>query len=311
MTSLQAISGGELGAEARVRLLRQAIERRPESASLLFDLAGALADVDQVQEAVAIYRRMLALRGATTFPGLKLARALVAGGVLTADVIAGLAIAEGAAGNEAEVRRLIDCDRFLRCRHLDAPSGYASETFHTALAGELRSDLTYYDDPEDHATRQSWRNDRILHSRHPAWLALVDPISAAIREYIDALPADPTHPFLASVPAEVGLRGWALVSRGAGYLKPHYHHMGWMTAVYYVARPPPKSAGDRDSWLCVGPPDDFGQLAGWEERLIEPKPGTLVMMPAYFFHSTRPSGLDQERICVVLDVAADEARSVS
>jgi hypothetical protein len=44
----------------------------------------------------------------------------------------------------------------------------------------------------------------------------------------------------------------------------------------------------------------------WKLRLIEPVPGSLVVMPAYFWHHTKPMGVDQERICVAFEIQASE-----
>jgi hypothetical protein len=41
---------------------------------------------------------------------------------------------------------------------------------------------------------------------------------------------------------------------------------------------------------------------GWGERWVEPKPGTLVLMPGYFFHGTSPMRVDENRVCVAFDV---------
>jgi hypothetical protein len=40
--------------------------------------------------------------------------------------------------------------------------------------------------------------------------------------------------------------------------------------------------------------------------MVAPEPGTLVLMPGYFYHETRPMGIDQERICIAFDVSPIE-----
>ena len=287
----------------RVELLRRAVALRPESGDLLFDLADALAAIGEVAAAAETYCRARRLKAPSRLPPLLLARALVASGIIATDIIAGLAIGEASAGNSDATRRLLDYDRFFSCRHLDVPAGFDRDTFHAALVSEIKGDLTYYEEPAAHATRQSWRNDRILASREAAWTALIRQVSTEIQEYVEALPIDATHPFLASRPKEIYLAGWGLISRASSYLESHYHHEAWVSAVYYVATPPETLAqGTTNGWLYVGPPTSFGPLVGWDKRLVAPRPGTLVLMPAYFFHNTQPTGLDGERICVVFDV---------
>jgi Putative 2OG-Fe(II) oxygenase len=43
--------------------------------------------------------------------------------------------------------------------------------------------------------------------------------------------------------------------------------------------------------------------------MIAPEPGTLVLMPAYFYHDPSPIGVDQERICIAFDVVPTELTS--
>lgn len=290
---------------ARITLLRQAIERRPDALDLHVDLAEALAQDGQTDEAIRVFRRAVDGEGRWRFPPLALARALANHGIVASDIIAGLVIAESRAGNVDAVKRLVDYERFFSAQQLGTPAGFDPRDFHATLIDALKADLTFYDTPANHATRQSWRNDAILHSQNPAWLALIALVWAALQHYVDSLPEDASHPFLAARPTQMGLQGWALLSRATSYVKPHYHHGAWATAVYYVACAPQSlEPGSTKGWLHVGPPDDFGPLVGWGERKVAPAPGTLVIMPGYFFHSTEPSGVDDERVCVVLDIAS-------
>jgi hypothetical protein len=298
------VAGARGALEIRLPLLEQAVARRADSAPLKYELAEAFAAVGRGLEAVHVYRQALAIQRPNLFPSLSLARVLVSEGVISSDVLAGLAVGEAAAGREAETRRLIDFDRFFRCRHLDVPAPFTNEAFYPSLVSEIKSELTFYDKSASHATRQSWRNDKILKSEHPAWVALIRQVADEIRCYIDALPTDHTHPFLATRPSPFCLMGWALVSQSTSYVEPHYHHTAWATAVYYVATPAATlEDSSRDGWLHVGPPGPMGPLVGWDDRFVAPSPGTLVIMPGYFFHSTRPTGLDEERVCIVFDIA--------
>lgn len=100
------------------------------------------------------------------------------------------------------------------------------------------------------------------------------------------------------------------MSNGASYHKSHIHPYAWASGVYYVVEPPiSRKPGSRHGWLQVGPPEDLAGQQGWSERLIAPTPGRLVLMPGYFYHCTRPMGVDEERICVAFDVVPWELAS--
>jgi hypothetical protein len=99
------------------------------------------------------------------------------------------------------------------------------------------------------------------------------------------------------------------VSDGASYDLSHIHTHAWASGVYYVVEPPTaREPGSHQGWLHLGPPEERGVTAqqGWAERHIAPKPGRLVLMPGYFYHHTRPMGVDEERICVAFDVVPAE-----
>ncbi len=100
-----------------------------------------------------------------------------------------------------------------------------------------------------------------------------------------------------------------MVSGAEGYHGSHIHPRAWMSGVYYVARLEiSRAPGTRCGWLRVGPPDYLGlaEDSGWRERLVEPEPGNLVLMPGYFCHGTQPMGVDQDRICIAFDMVPGE-----
>jgi len=305
---------------ARIGLLRQALLRTPTSATLLFELSTALDENGQADEAVELFRRAFELNpgacnglpnpgpNAGAERGRKLrarANALIAGGMMYSPVIAAMAVGEGLCGNVSVVRSLVDYERFFRHYALETPVGFGE--FNNALAEEIRSGLKFYDEPRDRAIRKGWRNEETTKSNLPASAALTALLRREVETYIEALPASPAHVFLDSRPANFSIRGWAVVSDGSSYHKTHIHPEAWASGVYYVVRPAvSREPGTSRGWMTVGPPE-WGHtsdtpLPGWESRLVEPEPGTLTLMPGYFFHHTRPMGVDEERICVAFDV---------
>jgi len=105
------------------------------------------------------------------------------------------------------------------------------------------------------------------------------------------LPDDPEHPFLARKSSRLGFSGsWSIRLGHSGHHVPHYHSMGWMSSAYYARLPPStQAARDRhEGWIQFGvPPENFG-LDLEPRRIVEPRPGRLVLFPSYLWHGTIP-----------------------
>jgi hypothetical protein len=308
-------------AHARVAVLRKALAEAPGTPALWLDFAEALADAGEPHEAASAFERgyrlnpmacpMPLIGRLTSRDSLVRARdyaqSLVAHGVLFSPVIASLAITEGLLANEMAVRILIDYKRFFTCGEISTPENLSRSEFHSLLATELKTNLKYYGQPESRSIRNGWRQTGVMESSSAAGGRLGATIQAQVDRYIAALPEDPTHPFLASRPSRYVLESWSVVSDGASYHAAHFHHRAWASGVYYVVRPPSsRNPGMNCGWLHVGPPDGMDAIPGWDSRLVEPEPGTLVLMPGYFFHRTFPMGIDEERICIAFDVVPAE-----
>jgi Putative 2OG-Fe(II) oxygenase len=318
-----AVAGPQgLTAEVRLNLLRQAVRQQPGSWELLYQLSGALADAGKDNESAKVFREAYLIKPQVrpvlekrpeAFPGENARRlrdrasSLIANGAVFAPVIGALARAEALLGGEAEVRRLVDFDRFFRCYSMPAPNGQPSAAFNGELAAEVRSNLKFYDAPTDRAIRKAWRNNTLFSEKFPLAWSLSIALREEVKRYMSDLPSEPGHPFLASRPAEFVIEGWGVVSSHDSHHKMHIHENAWASGVYYVVRPPTsRDKGSRRGWLKVGPPDDVPEGGAWESRSIEPEPGNLVLMPGYFYHGTRPMGVDEERICIAFDVVPAE-----
>jgi hypothetical protein len=304
-------------ASARIALLRQAERMQLQSPALLCALSETLAEAGEAGEAANVFRRAylqepdtcanaLARIGFDDAEKLRAySRSLIDNGVAYSSVIAALAVAEARLGNTAAVQRLVDYDRLFRSTIMDPPDGYDQTSFRHALTNEIKSDLQFYDVPTNRAIRRAWRHE-MNGSALPASRAWVQAIRREIDCYIAALPQRSDHPFPASRPADYVLGAWAVVSNGASHHISHFHSRAWVSGVFYVVRPPVShDPENRRGWLEVGPPEERHGVStahGWGARAIEPEPGRLVLMPAYFFHGTHPMGVDEERICIAFDV---------
>jgi len=307
---------------AQQQMLDLAAAAKPQvAAKLLLELAATFWKTGQVAECVECFARsyrkepcskLKDILGPQADPAQvrRLTLTMIEYGCRYSDVIGELAAAEAALGHPDAVRRLVDYGRFYREGSCEPPPGTSLETFNRAVAEEVKAHLTFYP-RADTAIRNTWRNNRAMRAETPALAALHSILARQVERYIAALPADQDHPFIASLPPEHDLGGWAVVSTPEGHHAPHTHPGSWANGVYYVSQPDiSRGAQDRRGWLKVGPPPEFADhdaaVSGWETRFIEPKAGSFVLFPSYFFHSTEPMRVDQERVCIAFEIQPKE-----
>lgn len=305
--------------EARLALLREAVSQRPNSPKLLYALADLLAEHGAYDEYAEVFRRAYQVEP-SAYPDLVCKEgqsqhdaamslrartdALLTRGVLYSQVIAAHVVAEAILGNSSTVAQLMDYDSFLRCETLEPPAGWDRNSFHAALVEEIRQGLTYFGGKKNAAMNDAWWHPDLLRPEHPTAWQLRETIRSRVERYIAALPVGSDHPFVRAAPSAFEIAGWALVSRGTSHHTPHIHPEAWLSGVYYVVRPPASRQPGTVGWLRMGPQPSLGLTPadGWQERLIEPEPGTLVLMPGFFLHDTEPMGVDEERICIAFDI---------
>ena len=207
---------------------------------------------------------------------------------------------------------LCDYPKFIKVYQLDVPKGYAAlNDFLLAV----RDELTPLHQNESEPLQQTLRNGtqtaaRLLHTPTPVFKALKESISALVRRYIDDLPNDMSHPFLARKSSQFEFSGsWSVKLRADGFHINHVHPEGWISSSCYISIP--KSMGESDALDGVYQGHiKFGesplQLGDREliEFALEPKPGMVVLFPSYFWHGTYPfkGGESDYRLTAPFDV---------
>lgn len=282
----------------------------------IYDLAGAFLAQGDAKTAAELCRRayardptmapirqVLAAGGAEPAMIAARARALIDHNFLASPLLADYAVAAAQTGDAATVGRLIDYAQFLKTCFLHP--GARPEL--GELADEIKRAARFIEKPKGGAAiRQAWRYDDVCETAAaPVVRRLLADVRGAVQSYIDGLPDDPDDPFLAAKPKQFTLNGWGIVSGSAGRHAPHIHHRSWASIVYYVSVPPiADDENARVGWLRLGAPPWVADPAtvGWEERWVKPQPDLLAIFPSHFYHDTRPLGVDQERICVPVDV---------
>ena len=182
---------------------------------------------------------------------------------------------------------------------------FAADTIGTAdLAVCLRAIHAQSGRFLDQSVRLGTQTDGALFARiEPEIVRIRSLLSGAVAEHIAQLPKpDPHHPQLAprrdQTPRFAG--SWSVRLSAEGHHARHHHPHGWFSSAFYVTGPEGLT-GTEGQLELGGSPIELG-LGLAPLRLIEPKPGRLVIFPSTLWHGTVPfrSG---ERMTIAFDVA--------
>ncbi len=191
-------------------------------------------------------------------------------------------------------------DEFIRSFDLDfAPVEL------NALADTLRTLHTARAPFLEQSVRGGTQTDGNLFLRHePAIQQVRAKVSAAVRTYIDALPApEPDHPLLDHPREDIRFEGsWSVRLAGQGHHSAHTHAKGWISSALYVSLPPPETLGSPPAgWIQFGAPPRELKLNLPAYAQVEPMATRLVLFPSTLWHDTIP--FEQgERLTVAFDI---------
>ncbi|MEI9987276.1 MAG: putative 2OG-Fe(II) oxygenase [Aliidongia sp.] len=305
--------------EAAVATCRASIDLDPAQPAGFVTLAGMLLDLGRLDEAAAATRAALdlqpddtatlnmaahiALAQRAAAEAARHAEATLARNPADQRALSLLALALIQLGRDDAVARLLDFERLLQIGELAPPPGAGSpQSFGAALAEAVatRAELD-----RRHLGKTMVGGAR-LHDAFvidpPLAEAMHQAFFAAASGYAERLAVDPDHPVARARPSELRLISWANIVEAKDFELPHIHDGSWISGVYYPEMPP--ETGDPDAGAIEFGGHDFGDalaLAGPTRRL-RPRPGTLVMFPAYFYHRTIPFAGAGRRISIAFDV---------
>ncbi len=176
------------------------------------------------------------------------------------------------------------------------------------LADHLRGLHNAKGAPLDQSVRGGTQTDGNLLLRDEAPITgLRSRILETVADYITQLPpSESGHPFLIATRSPIRIAGsWSVRLVDDGFHADHIHSQGWISSAFYVSLPggqdSPQCQGSEDGWLSLGEERDLvPELAPL--RLVEPKPGRLVLFPSIMWHGTRPFAAG-ERLTVAFDIA--------
>ncbi len=162
--------------------------------------------------------------------------------------------------------------------------------------------------PASQSPRGGTQTPGILFDRAiPEVQKLATRLRLAINDQIAMLRSDETHPFLSRLAGGISFAGsWSVRLASAGFHANHIHHMGWLSSACYIELPPEVAAPEAGlavppGVLQFGVPDETLGLNLTPRRIVQPKVGSLVLFPSYFWHGTAPFESQSPRMTVAFD----------
>ncbi|MBA2412325.1 MAG: tetratricopeptide repeat protein [Burkholderiaceae bacterium] len=189
---------------------------------------------------------------------------------------------------------------------LDTPAGFANlHTFLNELSAELQALHSFH----THPLYQSVRGGSQLPLQsaelaRPMIAMLFSAIDAAVARYLSQLSAG-SDPLRARNSGRTAISGaWSVRLRSGGHHADHVHPHGWLSSACYIALPPTIGDGTsaREGWLRFGRPGVKTVPPLEADHFVKPRPGLLVLFPAYMWHGVEPFVSDQSRLSVAFDV---------
>lgn len=310
---------------AKHELLKAAIAANPSRFDRLYQLAELLLDRGEIEEGAHLYQRAY-LKQPEIRPSPKLdwvkdaafvqksydrSSFLIDAGHNYSAVIWAKLVAAAILGKRDEVEALVNYKALLRLEN--SPFREASDrSFMNGLAAEIRSGMRRHEIKGWSAIKQASRNSLIMNCGEPNCEKFAELVAGKVQDYIRYLRSLGTdNALLKDIPERISISAWCVLLDGQSRHISHIHPRAWISGVFYVGRPQPIGVS-RKGWFRAGPPRAIPCDSGWEEHWIEPIPGTLALMPAYFSHETLPTYSDEERMCIAFDVMKPElARGVN
>lgn len=199
---------------------------------------------------------------------------------------------------------LADYAKWIRPFEIEAPQGFSSiQDFNLELASYLDrlhpNTREYFDQSLRFGTQTP---EKIFGAGHVLVDRLQEKIDKAVQQYIAELRVNSANPFTGRRRAGFAYTGsWSSRLKNDGYHIDHIHPEGWISSCYYVSLP--EIVGDtaqKQGWIKFGQPSmrqDLAPLA-----TFQPKAGTLILFPSFFWHGTTPFTSPQTRTTIAFDV---------
>jgi tetratricopeptide (TPR) repeat protein len=270
-----------------VTALQSAIRVAPDNANLYAHLANTLLCSGDAQAAAA-----MAEKGSALAPGDQSCLAL-------------LGTAWRAMG-DARDETLNGYDHLIRVFDLEPPRGFSDmAAFNAELSGYLdglHPDTREFIDQSLRGGTQTVNN--LFGAGHDLVERIHERITEAITRYIAEVRTGEDHPFVRRRTSGFRMGGsWSSRLKDCGFHANHIHPSGWISSCYYAALPDAvRDETEKQGWIKFGEPSFDAGLADPVRRVVQPRPGRLVLFPSYMWHGTIPFRSSAPRTTIAFDV---------
>jgi tetratricopeptide (TPR) repeat protein len=198
-----------------------------------------------------------------------------------------------------------DYETLVRSFDIDVPDQWASMD---AYLSELTATLTRLHPFEAHPLGQSIRGgsqtmEPLLQSADPAIRGFFQAIDGPIHRYMAELGTGDDQ-LRSRNRGAYAIKGcWSVWLKPGGFHVDHVHPQGWISSACYISTPKISEDGEqKEGWIRFGQPpvQPPGGLSA--EYFVQPRPGRLVLFPAWMWHGTVPFTSDERRLTVAFDV---------
>ncbi len=176
------------------------------------------------------------------------------------------------------------------------------------IAAHLRQLHFANQPPLDQSVRGGTQTDGNLLLRDDGVIGpIADLLRTIVAEHIAQLPQSPADsPALVGRARPIRFAGsWSVRLAGQGMHVDHVHNEGWVSSALYVTLPDEMGVAQAETehsgWLSLG---ECRELLPELDpvRLVQPKPGRLVLFPSTMWHGTRAFSAG-ERLTIAFDIA--------
>lgn len=206
-------------------------------------------------------------------------------------------------GRRDEGRALVDFERLMRTRRISTPPGHDSLPAFNAALTEIV--MAFPGRPFDPSQTQD-----LFAQPEGAVKELDTIIRRELQAYLDELPADPSHPYLAWKPQRWLLDGWGTRVTTYAPAEPHFHPHGWLSGVYYCKVPGFVGSSETGMAGCI----QFGRFLQHAARpvksemiAVRPEEGLLLLFPSYFYHAVAAFPGPELRVSIAFNLAPAES----
>lgn len=198
-----------------------------------------------------------------------------------------------------------DYETLVRSFDIDVPEQWPGMA---AFLSDLSTALAPMHSFEAHPLGQSIRGgsqtmEPLLQSMDPAIRGFFQAIDAPIHRYMAGLGTG-SDPMRVRNRGAYAIKGsWSVWLKPGGFHVDHVHPQGWISSACYIQTPRVSEDEEhKEGWIRFGQPplQPPGGLSA--EYFVQPRPGRLVLFPAWMWHGTVPFTSDERRLTVAFDV---------